>query len=158
MNKPEQTISNDVMQKIKQGEVQMKPRLYFTLLYVFAIFSVLAAGLVTAYLSSIVFYWIRIENSSTMAYGARRNLSEAIAAFPWWAVIIAIGLVAMAVMLVRRHGTMYRHRARTVTLVIIALSLIVGFIMYSAGIGELGKSRHGNPGGDRRGNGLRQNQ
>lgn len=158
MNKQNQSISEDVMQKIKQGDVQMKPRQYFTLLSIVVTMAVLLAGLAVSYLSSIIFFWIRIESSSRMAYGARRNLSEAIAEFPWWAVFVAVGLVILAVILVRKHGTMYRHKASTVTVAIVLLSLFIGFIMYTVGIGEIGNSQHGNQDGGRRGQGRQQNQ
>lgn len=158
MNKRTHSIAGDVMQKIKRGEVRMKPRFYFSILSILIVFAVLAAGLAVSYLSSILFYWIRIETSATMAYGARRNLNEAIAAFPWWVVAVAASLVFLAVILVRKHGTMYRHKASTVALFVIAFSLIVGLILYSLGIGGLGDSRHNNQGSGRRGQSLRQNQ
>lgn len=158
MNKQDTTIANEVMQKIKHGNVRMKPRMYFTLLSAVAVSAVLLAAFAVSYLSSIMFYWIRVESASTMAYGARRNLSEAIAAFPWWAVAVAIGLVAFAVVLVRKHGTMYRHKASTIAIAIVALSILLGFLMYQVGIGDLGTKSHNGSDTGTRGRGWQQNR
>ena len=158
MHRQDQTISQDVMKRIKQGEVHMKPRLYFTILSLLIGLSVFAAGLVSAYVLSIVFYWVRIESASTAAYGARRNLHETLVAFPWWAVLAAIVLVVMAVVLVRKHGTMYRHRVATVALIVVVLSVCMGLVLYTVGVGGHSGTRHNSVDRTHRGQGLRQGQ
>lgn len=156
MNKHAPTIADEVMQQIKHGNVRMKPRLYFTLLSIVSFFAVFAAGFAVSYLSSIVFFWLRVETASTMAYGARRNLNEAIASFPWWAVFVAAGLVLLAVILVRKHGTMYRHKAGVVALAIVLLSVIIGFLMYLVGVGSSGTNSHSGSDSNTRGRGWQQ--
>lgn len=155
MNNQKKSVTDAVMQKIKRGDVRMKSRLYFTLLSIASILAIGVSGILVSYLSTMLFYWIRIETASTMAYGARRNLSDALATFPWWAVVVAIGLMLLAILLAKKHGTMYRHKTSTVALIIVALSLVVGFVMYSAGVGI---SPHDNQGAGRRGQGLHQNR
>ena len=84
------TISASVMDQIKSGKVRMKPRAYYVALSVASVGAVILAGISIAYLSSIMFYWIRIQTADTMAWGARANLNESIASFPWWAALIVI--------------------------------------------------------------------
>ncbi|NCU37580.1 hypothetical protein EOL96_00750 [Candidatus Saccharibacteria bacterium] len=130
-------ISLAVMEQIKRGEVHMKPRIYFTALGFVSIALVLSAGAAIAYLSSILFFWARIESANSMAWGARANLSQSLASFPWWALILSCVLLAIAVILVRRHGHMYRHKTTTVALALIAGSLVVGLLLSLAGVGGI---------------------
>lgn len=133
-------ISTNVLNKIKKGEVKMRPGIYFTILSSLIMAAILAAGLALAYLSSIIFFWLRIINSSSRAYGAQRNLSEAIASFPWWTIVAFVGLVLLAIFLVHKYGTMYKHKIRYIVLLIILTSLIAGFTMSNFGIGDINHS------------------
>lgn len=158
MNEHQHVIVDDVLHKIKQGDVRMKPRIYFVSLAGLTAAAVAASSLAIAYLASIMFYWLRIQTASTMAYGARRNLNEALTTFPWWAVIVAVGITALAVVLVRKQGTMYRHKASTVALSIVGLSLIVGLLLYAVGIGGVTGPNGVKQGGARQGQGRHQSQ
>lgn len=157
MNKGKLTISEDVLLKIKQGDIQMRPKLYYTLLSVVSAVAVLLAGLTVSYLISVAIFWFRIETASTMAYGARRNLSESLAAFPWWIVVVAAVLLIVAVVLVRKHGRMYRHKPHQIALAIIVIATVVGLIFYGVGIGGLGRTHSGGPAPGTRGPGYLQN-
>lgn len=128
-------ISTSVMKRIKQGDVHMRPHLYFTLLFIVSLLGVVLSGFVVSYLVSIMFFWLRIQTSDTMAWGARANLSEVLSSFPWWAPLVAIMAFAAAVWLIHKHGTMYRHKTATIALIAALISLLIGFSMYTAGIG-----------------------
>ena len=113
-------ISKSVMDQIKSGKVHMKPRAYYWLLSLVTISAVVLAGITMTYLSSIVFFWLRVVTADTMAYGARANLNDAIASFPWWALIAAAILLYVAVSLVRKQGRMYKHKTSSIVAVIVA--------------------------------------
>lgn len=130
------TINESVMKQIKNGRVHMKPRAYYTLLAVLTVGIVGLAGLAMAYLWSIVFLWIRIETATTPARGARTNLADTIATFPWWALIASALLLAVAVALVRRQGHLYRHRIVTITLIVLLCSLLIGMGLSAFDVGR----------------------
>lgn len=150
-------IKASVMDQIKSGKVHMRPRLYYTLLGLASAGAVLLAGIAIAYLSSIVFFWFRILAADTMAYGARANLSELIASFPWWVVILALLFLIVAIILVRKQGRMYKHKTSTIVLVIIAFSLLFGFGLSYLNIGNLHTPNRSNKPGQGQGRGWRQN-
>jgi len=124
------------MDAIKSGKVHMRPRAYFTLLGLVSAGAVILAGVSTTYLASIIFFWVRIETADTMAYGARANLSELVASFPWWALIAAAVLMAVAIVLVRHFGKMYKHKTTTVAAVLIIGSLLIGLGLSFLDIGK----------------------
>lgn len=137
MKKPTATdISQSVMAEIKSGNVRMKPRVYYSLLGVVSVLAVVLAGVTVAYLSSILFFWLRVQTADTMAWGARANLSQLMAEFPWWVLVAAVALLSLAVMLVRRHGVMYRHKTSTIALILVVSSLLVGLGLSYLNIGS----------------------
>ena len=129
-------IRDAVMQDIETGKVTMKPRLYFGALMALAGLTSVAAGLTIAYLTSILYFWLRILTADTMAYGARSRLSEALTTFPWWILIAAVVLGAVAIMLVRRQGHMYKHRTSVLVLVLVVASLVLGVGFSALKIGQ----------------------
>lgn len=135
-------ISDAVMRDIEAGKVTMRPRVYFASLLTLAVLTSVVAGLAIAYLTSIVYFWARIMTSGTMAYGARSRLSEALDTFPWWLLVAAIVLGAAAVVLVRRHGHMYRHRTGVLVLILVLASLLIGVGFSALKIGQSYAERH----------------
>lgn len=144
-------IAGTVMDQIKHGSVRMRPRLYFTVLTAISIAAVVASALSIAYLTSIVFFWVRIQTASTMAYGARTRLSNSIDSFPWWTLIVSVALLIAATLLVKHNGRMYRHRTGVVMLSILGVSLLIGLglsladinSMYNSGMPASNTQQHG---------------
>ncbi len=129
-------ISDRVMAQLKQGKVHMRPRMYFTLLMAAAVFATVLSAITLAYVISIVFFWLRIQTADSMAWGARANLNELINSFPWWALVVGVGMFALTVWLVHRQGTMYRHKISTIIIVIASVSILLGTAFTYFGIGS----------------------
>ena len=147
MKKMKSSIQTTVMQEIEGGHVHMHSRLYFSLIAVTTVLAGVLGGVLLAYATSIASYIVRIQTASTPAYGARSNLADAIASFPWWLLVIAGLLIAGAVWMMRRYGQAYRH-ARTPIIVIfllvsIALGVGLSFVNtdHSDGQNQRGNSR-----------------
>ena len=129
-------IGKSVMDQIKSGKVHMKPRAYYSLLTIATTGAVVLAGITITYLSSIMFFWLRVVTADTMAYGARANLNDAITSFPWWALIAAAILLYVAVSLVRKQGRMYKHKTSNIVAVIVAGAIALGFVLSLLNIGN----------------------
>lgn len=160
MNKHKSTISDDVMSQIKNGDVRMRPGIYFTLLSVSVVIFSVIAGLLMSFLSSVIFYWIKIETSNSMAYGARNNLESLISSFPWWTLPAAAGLMLFIVFLVRRYGKNYRHHLWSIILVVLLVVSLLGFGLSNLGVGNIsrpGRNQQNQNGGSQRGNPWRNN-
>lgn len=147
------TVSGAVMEQIKHGNIAMRPRLFFTLTLAASITGIALAGFIAAYLFSIVAFWAKIQAADTMAWGARANLSEALATFPWWTIPVMIVLLFAAAWLIRQQGTMYRFKTWVIALVLVILSLVAGIGMSYLGIGDI----HGSNQQMKHGQGWRMN-
>ena len=122
------TISKTVMADIQQGRVRMRPKSYFWLMSATSILGIGLASITTTYLCSMFFFWVRIQTAEGMAWGARNKLSEAIASFPWWALVLSPVFIVITIALLRRQGTLYRVRTRTLTTLVVACALVLGLL------------------------------
>lgn len=129
-------ISRSVMEQIKKGDVDMRSRSFFTLLTIVAVAVIALLSLAIAYLMSIISFWWRIQTAETMAWGARANLRTLVEGFPWWALLLAVALLALAVWLAKKQGTLYRYKTWTIAVVIVLLSLVAGLAVSMLGIGD----------------------
>lgn len=136
------TISQAVMKQITTGSVRMKPRWYFSLLTATSAGVIILTSLAIAYAWSLLLFWIRIETAETMAWGARANAARLMASFPWWAIIIAVALAVFTVWLVRHHGHLYRHKTRSIVLLLFTVSFVVGLFITYVDIPGLGGPTH----------------
>lgn len=131
MNKPNSetttAIERNVMARIKTGQAKMHPRNYYVVLSALAVLVVGLLGFVTAYFMSVVTLWLRIQSAAGPAYGARRNLSNLVGAFPWWALALGIVSLATIIFFVRKVGRLYKLRLVYLIPAVILVSLLLGF-------------------------------
>ncbi len=125
-NQAPDSISSSVMNKIKNGEVQMKPQLHYTLIGLVSVSAILVTSITSAYLFSIMFFWLRIQTADTMAYGARIKLANSLDSFPSWAFLVAVILLCISIFLAHRYHRIYKYRVSTVAAVLIFCSLLLG--------------------------------
>jgi glucan phosphoethanolaminetransferase (alkaline phosphatase superfamily) len=157
-------IQAKVMGEIHSGSLRMKPKIFFTLLWALGIIASLGAGLAFAYFISILTFLIRIQTASTPAYGARQNLSETIATFPWWSVILTLVLAGIAFWLLRKYSRIYRYRMSVIILIFVGVSMLMGIGMsYSNIVHSTRQNNHSDSSeqrnglGNGRGSGLQKN-
>lgn len=145
-------IQTKVMDEIHSGSLRMKPKIFFTTVWLLGIIASLGAGLAFAYFISILTFVIRIQTASTPAYGARQNLSESLASFPWWSVILSIVLAVIAFWLLKRYSRVYRYKMSTIILIFVGFSILIGIGMSYANIGHSTKQNN-HPGSSEQRNG-----
>lgn len=117
---------DEVLEKITNGEVTMRSKLYFSAALTVGIVAAVAATVLMTYFVKVVALVARIGTASTPAYGARENLAQTIETFPWWALLLAATSGAVAVWLLREYGRLYRHSLGTVIMVFLVATIIIG--------------------------------
>lgn len=138
MNKNTQKsdIQSTVMDQINSGKLNMKPRIYFTILWLLGIFASIGAGLSFAYFINMLTYVVRIQTAATPAYGARQNLDNAIANFPWWVLVLSVLLIVIAIWLMRKYSRIYRYKLSLVIVIFLFVSTLIGVGMSYLNIGH----------------------
>jgi hypothetical protein len=120
-------IEQAVMNKISKEQVKMKPHFYYIFISILSIGFVVASSFVLAYSISIIDFWWRIQRASGPAYGARRNLSELLENFPWWAVILGILLIILAGFMVKKIGSLYKIKTIYLIIGLLVISYLIGW-------------------------------
>lgn len=120
-------IEKNVMAKIQAGQIKMHPKYYYLVISAISILAILLLGFVAAYFMSVVTLWIRIQNATGPAYGARRNLSDLVGAFPWWAMLLGVLSFVVIIFFVRKVGGLYKIRLIYLVPIVIIVSLLLGF-------------------------------
>lgn len=140
MTKKNDGIQQAVLERIQTGDVHMRPRIFFVLISLIGVTATIMASIVMAYLTSMMIFITRITTADTPAYGARQNLAESFASFPWWALILAVGLFAIGVIILRKYSRLYRVHLRTVIALVAATVLVLGLLLFSLNIGHSGEN------------------
>lgn len=125
----EQSISEIVAAKIKNGEIKMKPKLYFA----FKIF-LLAAGLflltfAALFLVSFIMFYLRVNgifaSPAANFWGVRIFLSSV----PWLLILVVIILIATSEIFAKHFSFVYRKPVLYSVLAIILIFFVGGFIV-----------------------------
>lgn len=135
-------IENTVMGKIKSGQTQMRPKSYYVSISALMVAAVVLLSFITVYLTSVVSFWLRIMVADGPAYGAKRNLTASIDAFPWWAIILGATSIVGIIYLVKKYGHLYKIRAVYSVIIFIAFFAIVGFALSYSPLPELFNNNH----------------
>jgi hypothetical protein len=122
-------LKKKIVDKIKSGEVTMRPKAYFVL----KIFGLLALSILilitSALLFSFVLFTLRVSGRLFLLGLGWKGLSVFFGLFPWKTLIIEFGLLFILERLLRKFTFGYRHT--TVYLVSVTMLLIIaaGFLL-----------------------------
>jgi hypothetical protein len=122
----------EIMEHIRGGRLQMRPRAYFLLGSILGISGMIASVIGSTYLFGLISFSLR-------RHGPMGNyrLSQMIAEFPWWTIILAgVGLTA-GIFLLKRREFSYRHNFKIVALIFILAVMAAGWLMDLTGLNDV---------------------
>jgi hypothetical protein len=133
MSKKKQiSIEDDVMNRINSGEVKMKPRWYFIAGSILMFGSVVALALVSIYLINLALFALKPHYGP----GAGFRLEAMIAGFPWWAPLLAISGIFLAVWLLKKYDFSYRKNFLLIILSFVLAVIMGAFLMDALGFND----------------------
>lgn len=127
-------IRDAIFNKIKKGEVKMKPKIFFVLKTTMAILAVFAVALVILYLISFIVFAMRASGAWFLPGFGFMGIKIFAGALPWLLIIIAVILIAVLEILVKYFSFAYRRPLLYSLLGIIIIALIGSFIVDRARI------------------------
>jgi len=126
-------IEKNVMNKVKKGEIKIKPQPYYLIVGFLSALTVLLLSLIAAYFISVMTLWLRLQVAQGPAYGVRNNLYNLLGNFPWGAFIIGIFSLACMILVIKKIGSLYKIRLVYLIPSIIVLFMVIGSLLsYSA--------------------------
>lgn len=129
MKRPKKNLEKNIMNKIMKEEVKIKPKVYFVIISALSILSAFVVAVVAAYSISILSLWIRIQNASGPAYGARRNLTTLVDQFPWWAIVFSVIALLAVIVLIKKTGSFYKIKLAYIVTAVLIIASIAGFAL-----------------------------
>lgn len=120
------------MERIKSGEIKMKPRWYF-------VFGSLAsvAGLVSLLVVTIFLFNFAIFSLRTNGYMRGYKYNQIIASFPWWALVLAVLGVLLGVTLLKKYDFSYKKNFLTIVFGLITSLLVASLLIDFLGVNDV---------------------
>lgn len=112
------------MSQIKSGEINMKPKWYFMVGSLLMFGSIVALAVVAIFLLNLTLFAIQPHYGP----GAEYRIDMIIGSFPWWAPILAVGGVILAIWLLKKYDFSYRKNFPLIILTFI-LAVIIGAVL-----------------------------
>lgn len=124
-------LSDDVMSKIRDGRVKMRPRVYFVAGSVLTFFGVVASAVSAAFLFSVIQFALRPHGPM----GSYR-LEQMMASFPWWALGLALLSLGIGIGILRRYEFSYKKNFLLVGIGFVLAVFSAGWIIDRAGFDD----------------------
>lgn len=123
-NLDKSSITNKVVEKIKKGQVKMKPKIYFILKSILLMLSLAVSALFALYLLSFIAFVLRSTGVWYLPVFGFQGIAVLLHSLPWILILMALILVAVLEILVRHFSFSYRRPILYSILAIIMLLLL----------------------------------
>ena len=127
-------IQDQVMRKIKKGEVKMLPRGYFVVMSWLLVAAIVILLVVSAILFSISAEEVRLASQIELAQFGSTGRSQFIAGLPWVLVFLAFAALTGLFWLLKKTEISYKVHFITIFLVVFLLLLALGSFSSAVGI------------------------
>lgn len=133
--------TKEIMDKIHQGQIKMRPKYYFIIGYILTIL-----GVVFSFITSIFF--IGLTRFMIRSHGpmAGYRLEQLLSSFSWWIPLLAILGLVFGILILRKYDFSYKINFKLFVIGLIASMLIAGFIIDMTGLNEFWARRGGGRG------------
>ncbi len=120
------------MGKIRQGQLKMRPKIFFALGSLMAVIGLAASIIVSGFLFGLIRFSLR-------THGPRgdERFTEMLASFPWWSLVIAITGIVIGVILLRRFSFSYKHNFLFIVILFTLAVALSGFLIDVLGFNDI---------------------
>lgn len=131
MNMPthNESVHARVMDAIRHGKVQMRPRWHFVLMSALSILGVCIVALTLLYASSLVFFVLRESGVWFAPSFGMRGWFDLLRMVPWLLLGFVLVFLLVLELLVRRYAFVYKKPLVVSALSIVALVVVGGFLL-----------------------------
>jgi len=130
-------INETVMDKIHDGQLKMRPKIYFIAGSVFVFVSLVSSMIFSVFL----FGLIRFSLRSHGPMGSYR-LDQILSTFPWWSLFLAIVGLILGVYLIRRYSFSYKLDFKILVIGFVLAVIAAGWLVDVIGLNDIW-FRHG---------------
>ncbi len=131
MSKDIKNITQDIMLRIKDGEIKMKPKAYFILGSIFTFVGLIFTVTASTFLVGLIRFSLRVHGPM-----GQYRFDQMMAGFPWWTLILAILGLTLGIWLIRQYDFSYKIKPWLIISGFILAIIIGGYIIDIIGIND----------------------
>jgi hypothetical protein len=125
----QKSIAERVAEKIKKGEVKMRPKIYFLLSRISVVLGIIFASVLVLYFVSFIFFSLRASGTMFLPRFGFGGLGHFLASLPWGLIFITGALVILLEILAKSFAFIYRRPVVYSLLALAIASIVGGFIL-----------------------------
>ncbi len=129
-NMEHKSIQENIIESIKSGKINMKPRWYFMLKIVLNILLVSVVFFATVYLLSFIGLVLHEKDLFNLFDLSPRGMKMLMTSIPWIIVMLSITLVMVLYVLVKDHAFVYKKPLAYILFGLISLVVLIGFVVH----------------------------
>ena len=133
-NNNENSIKEKVLERIKKGEVKMRPKIYFLLKTILVTFALLALLFLVLFLISFISFYLRLTGLWYLPIFHPKFFWLYLKFLPWLLIIFCLILILIVEILAKRFSFVWRKPIIYSLLAIILFALIGGLLFEKTGL------------------------
>ena len=135
VNNHKPDLEKTVMEKIKSGQIEMKPKWYFVAGSLFMTIGLISLTVGAIFLTNLTIFLIRKKGPG---YG---RLEMMLASFPWWIPVLTVLGVVLGVLLLKKYDFSYKKNFVFIVAVFIISIIIAAFAIDYFGLNDIWSRR-----------------
>jgi hypothetical protein len=128
-NNQEQKLSDKILERIKSGQIKMKPKLYFVLKTILVAVGIFIIGSFILFLISFIGFHLRAGGVFYLPGFGLQGFGVYLKLLPWLLIFISVLLILLLEALAKRFSFVWRRPIFYSLLVVIMIALIGGIIV-----------------------------
>ncbi len=125
----EKPISQKVISRIEKGELKMRPKAYFVAKTILIAGLLTLAFLLALYFSSLIIFVLRMNDILLFHGMGFQAIRSIVVSFPWYLVLLVIGLVVLVEAVAKRFNFIYRKPLIISLLIILILVFLSSLLI-----------------------------
>jgi hypothetical protein len=132
MSKKNITISGEVMGKIHDKHIQMRPKIYFIIGSIFVFLGMVFSVIASVFLVSLTKFALKTHGPM-----GEYRWEQLLSSFPWWAPILALVALIIGVLILKKFDFSYKRNFTLIVIGFIASVIVAAFVIDSLGFNEI---------------------
>lgn len=135
-NMNNESIKHLIIEKIKEGEANMRPRWHFILRTVLGIIGIIILILTSIYLVSFVIFAISSSGILTVSSFGFRGLKLFVLSLPWFIILAVLVFMVLLEFLVKKYAFSYKKPLLFSLIAVLILVVVGNFVVFRIGLHE----------------------
>jgi len=124
-----ETLKDNILTKIKAGQIKMKPKIYFLAKVILIILAVIGLILLGLYFISFLIFSLRLRGTLYLPHFGWWGIKRFLLSLPWILILIILGILIGLELFAKNVAALYRKPLLYSLLILIALLIIGGLLL-----------------------------